>query len=252
MREGGLLYQADKLARASAVVTRYGVPEVIRGAVGDARHGLYVAREIVMPKLLDLCGADLHIHGRERVDFAKGCVLASNHESTLDIPALFVAVPADLFFVAKAEIKWIPIIGQYVQQVGMILINRRRRKDALKRLQQQADRVAAGMCVATFPEGRRMTDGRVHRFKKGAFVLAHAAGVPVVPVAIVGARNVYGAHGPYDPRPGRIDLAFGDPVPTKGLSQEQLPDLIADVHRRVVALHIELGGGGAAESLATD
>ena len=114
-----------------------------------------------------------------------------NHQSSLDIVVAFMVLPVNLRFVAKHVLKYVPFLGWYMWATGMIFVHRGRRGAAMGSLVEAAARVRDGASVLVFPEGTRSRDGNVQAFKKGAFVLASQAGVPIVPVAIEGSGRCF-------------------------------------------------------------
>src|SRR5947209_1191250 len=117
-------------------------------------------------------------------------VYAVNHGSVLDIPVLFAHLPSNFRIVHKRSLYFVPLIGLYLYCCGHIAIDRSKAFRARKSLERAAQRIAAGTSVAVFPEGTRSPDGSVRAFKKGSFVLAIRAGVPVVPVSLAGVKRV--------------------------------------------------------------
>jgi len=174
-------------------------------------------------------------------------IFASNHESALDIWVLLARLPRSVRFVAKAELFEIPIFGAYMRLGGHVAVDRRNRAQAVESLRRAAAVVRGGTSLIVFPEGTRSRDGCVHPFKKGPFVLAKAAGVPVVPVAVSGSGRVT----PKDLVaiwPGVIRLAVGEPVDPA--SHPDKTALLVEVRRRVIALHRAIGGAGGDEAEA--
>jgi 1-acyl-sn-glycerol-3-phosphate acyltransferase len=168
-------------------------------------------------------------------------IFASNHESALDIWVLFQVLPRSFRFVAKQELFEIPVFGAYMRLGGHIPVDRRNRARAVQSLRQAGETVRAGTSLVVFPEGTRSRDGLVHPFKKGPFVVAQAAGVPVIPVAIAGSGRVT----PKDAIavvPGTIRVAVGEPVDPRAFSGKDA--LLVEVRRRVIALHRSIGGLG--------
>jgi 1-acyl-sn-glycerol-3-phosphate acyltransferase len=202
------------------------------------------------PGLLWAGGAKLDVRGLERVDFSKPCVFVVNHQSMLDIPVLFRALPVNLHFIAKKELFSVPFLGWYMTVSGMVPIDRRKTNDAVTVLKKSGARIAAGMNVIAFAEGTRSRTGAIGPFKKGAFMLAIEAQVPVVPVAIEGARDVLPSDG-FSARPGSIRVELGEPIPTVGMVQSDRSALMARAHAEVVRLNLGLGGIGTG-SVAVD
>jgi len=158
------------------------------------------------------------------------CVFVANHQSLFDIPALVLAVPADFRIVAKRELLYVPIFGWALWLAGFIFIDRSDRDKAIRRLEAGARRIRRGGSIVVFAEGTRSPDGRLLPFKKGGFILAIQAGVPIVPVSIRGGREVL-PKGSLRVSPGRIDVIFGAPVATSGYTmadKERLIDLVRD------------------------
>jgi 1-acyl-sn-glycerol-3-phosphate acyltransferase len=168
-------------------------------------------------------------------------VFASNHESALDIWVHLATLPRSFRFIAKKELFELPIFGWYMRIGGHVPVDRHNRTQAVASLRHAAELVRGGTSVVVYPEGTRSRDGRIHPFKKGPFVVALEAGVPIVPVAIsgTGAITPKAAIAVY---PGEARIAWGEAV-----RPSDHPDrvaLLAEVRRRVIALHVECGGAG--------
>ncbi len=178
---------------------------------------LWLARRVWGPGLVYGALARLEVSGRERIDFARPHFFVANHQSWIDIPALFMAVPAPLHFLAKRELEPVPFLGRYIRAMGMIFVDRADRRGATATVTRARDLLRQGGHVASFPEGTRSRNGRLKPFKSGAFGAALDAGVDVVPVAIRGAGRVLPAGG-FKVRPGCIEVRFGTPIPTADLA----------------------------------
>jgi len=170
------------------------------------------------------------------VDVRHAAVYAANHQSQFDIPALVLSMPVDFRAVAKRSLLHVPVFGWALWLAGFIFIDRSNRDQAIKSLDRAADRLRRGTSVAIFAEGTRSPDGALLPFKRGGFVLAIQAGVPVVPVTITGGREVM-PKGRLRIRPGTIAVHFGAPIETKGYTYETRDALIArvraDIERRL-------------------
>jgi 1-acyl-sn-glycerol-3-phosphate acyltransferase len=114
-------------------------------------------------------------------------IYIANHLSQLDIAALVGSIPKGLFFVAKKELSYIPLLAQYMKVMGMIFVDRGNREKAIQSMEEAADKVSKGKNLVTFPEGTRSTTGQLLSFKKGSFVIAQKRNIPIVPIAIFGA-----------------------------------------------------------------
>src|SRR5262245_15529867 len=170
------------------------------------------------------------------LDPRQAAVYAANHQSQFDIPALVLTMPVDFRIVAKRSLLYVPVFGWALWLAGFIFIDRANRDQAIRSLDRAALRLRRGTSVAIFAEGTRSPDGTLLPFKRGGFVLAIQAGVPVVPVTITGGREVM-PKGRLRIRPGVIAVHFGAPIETKDYSYETRDALIArvraDIERRL-------------------
>ncbi|MGB3563280.1 MAG: lysophospholipid acyltransferase family protein [Thermoanaerobaculia bacterium] len=202
---------------------------------GNRRRSLAVARRIWGPSTLALLGGKLEVAGRHRFDFSQAHLVAANHESLIDIPTLFAALPTGLRFLAKQELKQIPFLGWYATTMGMVYIDRHDSGAAAASIDQVSDLLNEAESLVSFPEGTRSRSGEVEPFKTGVFVAAIKAGVPVVPVAISGAAQVLPPDG-LRFRPGVIRVVIGRPIPTVSLSLEDRRELADEVRKKIVEL----------------
>lgn len=217
---------------------------------GFSRHApLWLARRCWAPWGLRLLSAKLHVERPSGVAWDQPHVYVMNHQSMADIPAAFAAVPTDLVFIAKHVLQYVPFLGWYMSAMGMIFVDRRAGERAIRSLQRAATQIRAGTSVLAYPEGTRSPDGRIQAFKKGPFQVALQAGVPIIPVAIEGAQH-YLPRGGFRLRPATIRVKLGAPIPTQGLTADQLEPLMRRVRDAVIELHRELGGAGGDRNVA--
>lgn len=212
------------------------LPALLVGAFAGRAAALRMASRVWAPALLRGAGAKLHVEGSESIDWSRPLILACNHQSMIDVCALFRAVPVPLRFVLKRELAAVPVVGGYARAMGMVFLDRANPRAARGELLSALDTLRDGAAFCAFPEGTRSRDGRIAPFKAGVFQLAIAAGVPVVPVAIQGSGDVLPANG-FRVRPGRIRVRFGAPLPTAGLQADDRRALAARAQQAVAALH---------------
>ena len=158
------------------------------------------------------CGVKVRAHGRERLDPGKAYLFMANHQSQFDILALLAVLdPFQLRWVAKRELRKVPILGLCAQLTHQILVDRESRTQAVAVIRQVKRLLDAGISVLFFPEGTRSKDGQLLPFKPGGFAVAVETGVPVVPVTINGSRRILPS-GDWKVRAGEIEIVFGEPI----------------------------------------
>jgi 1-acyl-sn-glycerol-3-phosphate acyltransferase len=210
----------------------FGVLGIVSGLVD--RHGRLPRRMAVAWARLILrsAGVEIVVSGAGHAP-AGPVVYAANHGSALDIPLLAAALPVDFRFLHKRSLHLIPVIGQYLMVAGHIAIDRAHPFRARKALERAVARLRAGVSLAAFPEGTRSPDPGVRRFKRGAFVLALRAGVPVVPVSLTNVKQVM--PGGLRIHPGAVRMTLHPPVPTLGRNEDEASTLAEEVRLIVAA-----------------
>lgn len=168
----------------------------------------------------------LTVSGRDRLDPDQSYVFAANHESFVDVWALVLAIPHSCRFVAKKELTKVPFFGPAMEDAGHISIDRRNLQSAFGSYDQAAEAIRSGLSAAVFVEGTRSRDGVMLPFKKGPFVLAIRAGVPIVPVLIRGGLENL-PKGSIAVRGLPMSVQFGEPIRTVGLAYEDRDALSA-------------------------
>lgn len=200
--------------------------------VGDRPGGVYDwAQRTWATLLVKAAGVRVELHDAERMRTGEARVFASNHVSWYDVFVLASVLPR-YKFVAKAELFDIPIFGRAARAVGTIPIQRENRKAAFGAYDEAAERIQGGSSVVVFPEGTRGHDYPLRPFKKGPFVLATSAQVPIVPTLVYGTIAIQ----PRDSwriRAGTVHVHFLEPVPTVGLTYHDRDRLSRDVWQRL-------------------
>ena len=130
-------------------------------------------------------GWNIRVEGLSRLPEG-GAILASNHQSLVDIPLFVAALPREVRFLAKRELGRIPVFGYAMAKAGNLFIDREDPRDAVHLVRMATERMDRGQIVVVFPEGTRSRDGTIGGFKPGAFYLARKTGVPLLPVLIDG------------------------------------------------------------------
>jgi 1-acyl-sn-glycerol-3-phosphate acyltransferase len=177
-------------------------------------------------------GARIRVHGVERVARGRSYVYMANHSSLIDTPALFAYLPYQFKIMAKKELFYVPFMGWHLWTSGNFPVDRGNARRTARSIRAVVDGVRGGKSLAVFPEGTRTPDGRLQEFKAGAFKIALRAGVPIVPVTIRGTFRLL-PKTTLAPRPGRVDVFIGEPIPTAGLDDAALPGLIDRTRRAI-------------------
>ena len=181
--------------------------------------------------ILKTTGVHLDVHGLDRLDPGRTYIFVANHQSIYDIPILFWALPFQLRIIAKESLGRLPFLGWHLRRTGHMLVDRRHPGRAVFGWASQL--MSRGLSLVVFPEGTRSRDGRVAPFKGGSFYLALEAGLPVVPLSVIGSRHVM-LKGRLATFPGRVKLVIHDPIETAGLDRSHARSLAERV-RQVLA-----------------
>jgi 1-acyl-sn-glycerol-3-phosphate acyltransferase len=187
-------------------------------------------------RLLWAAGVKVELEGTENLLTDGPQIVVSNHQSWFDVFALAAALPVRYRFVAKQELGEIPVFGRAWKSCGHVSVDRGNRGAAVEALEQAWREVHEDkLTMVLFPEGTRSPDGRLKDFKKGAFVLAVQGQVPLVPVAVLGSREIM-AKGSSRVRSGEIKVRIGNPIPTKGATIRDRNRLLKECWNAIYAL----------------
>ena len=160
--------------------------------------------------ILATTGVTVTVEGLERIVPGKTYVFVANHQSIYDIPVLFWSIPFQLRIIAKESLGRFPVLGPHLKRTGHMLVDRSRPDRA--GIFGWASRLTAnGLSLIVFPEGTRSRTGMMGKFKGGSIMLAMQAGLPLVPISVVGSRHVM-KKGELTTRPGHVTLIVHDPI----------------------------------------
>jgi 1-acyl-sn-glycerol-3-phosphate acyltransferase len=173
-------------------------------------------------------------HGMQNLLKKQSYVYISNHLSHLDTPALAVVLPNQLRFVAKASLQNIPLFGFAAKTAKMIFIDRNNSEKSIETINNTIEDLKNGISVLFFGEGTRSLDGIIKPMKKGGVILALKAGLPIVPITIVGSDRLLGS-GKLYVKSGIIKIIAGDPIDTKEYSEQTLNALIEKTQSVILA-----------------
>lgn len=193
------------MVRAAAWTLKVCAPTVLEATVGRVRRDVCDDRIAWWSRrLVDDVGVRVEVAGRAHLEGFTPCVVMSNHQSLYDVPVLYQLLPGSVRMVAKKELFRIPIFGGAMRAGEFVEVDRENRARAVASLAHARTLFDSGVSVWIAPEGTRSPDGHLGPFKKGGFVLAEEARVPVLPISIDGTCRILPAR--------TTDLHFGERV----------------------------------------
>jgi 1-acyl-sn-glycerol-3-phosphate acyltransferase len=210
-----------------------GFPLLLLSAVTGNTNFIYNAGLMGARMALWLAGVKVIVKGRENIPAGRAVVFMSNHQSNCDPPALAVSLPRVLIL-AKKEVFRIPVLGRGMRMRGFIPVDRKSRERAFAAVDQAVESLKKGYSFLVFPEGTRSRDGRLQAFKKGVFVMAIKAGVPIMPISVSGGSKIM-RKGEFAVHPGTLRITVHDPVPTAHCSVADRAKVEAQVRHAILA-----------------
>lgn len=191
--------------------------------------------------ILKTTGVTVDVEGLDRITPGTTYVFVSNHQSIYDIPVIFASLPYQLRIIAKDSLAKFPVLGWHLRRGGHLFVDRKN-PDRSGILDRWRALVQDGLSLIIFAEGTRSVDGRVARFKAGSFMLALEAGLPIVPLAVVGTKHVM-KKGRLRTEPGHARLVVHAPIQPPTVASPSVRDakaLADQVHAVVEASVVRL------------
>lgn len=195
----------------------------------------FVPGKMWAPVILWLLGVKVRVYGVENIDDDIPSIFVANHASFLDIPACVMSIPVRLNFIAKKELKKTPVIGWYVSATGQIFIDRTNKQQAQRSLEKAALRIQEGKHVLSYAEGTRSKDGEVKLFRRGAFTIAQAGDISIIPVALKGAYECLPS-GSFKVNRGTIHVMIGRPFKPSDFPDDTIEALAERARQRVIEM----------------
>jgi 1-acyl-sn-glycerol-3-phosphate acyltransferase len=181
-------------------------------------------------------GVQVNAHGAEKIAPDGSYVFVSNHLSYMDTPVVLANIPVQFRFLAKSGLFKIPLMGTHLARAGHIPVPRDDARAAVKTMNQAAQVMRErGTSLLIFPEGGRSQTGDLAAFKEGAAYIAIRAGVPLVPIALKGTREVL-PFGSGEVRAGTVTMRIGDPIPTDQVQLRDRGRITAELRNQIASM----------------
>lgn len=187
-------------------------------------------------KLLKIAGITVTVKGKENLPQDSNVLFVSNHQGNFDIPILLNALNKRVAFVAKKEIKKMPFIGEWMNIVNCIFIDREDVRQSVRAINRGAKQIKNGQAMVIFPEGTRSKDGKLNEFKPGSLKLAVKADAKIIPVTINGSINAM-RKGDLLIKPAEVTLTIGEPITLE--PEERDTTLITKKVRYIIEKNLE-------------
>ena len=191
----------------------------------------------------------VRMQGWENVEPGRPYIFCANHLSLIDTPVIFGKLPVQFRILAKRGLFRIPFLGWHLRRSGHLPVDRNNPRAARRSFERAAQKIRDGNSLFIFAEGGRSRDGRLQPFKAGPFLLAIKAGAPVVPVAILGTREVLPI-GSICIRPGQVEVVVKKPISTAGMTRKDADRLANEVGEQIARCLPEEGLDAASHHLS--
>ena len=215
-----------------------GPPLLLAAFITRSPAVLYRGAHIGVRLGLRLSGIRTRVEGIGYLQRNRAAVYAVNHTSNVEPPILFDTLNPlfpKLRILYKAELRKLPVLVRAFDLAGFVPLERGNPEQSLPAIDKAAQSLAEGNSFLIFPEGTRSRSGELLPFKKGGFIMAIKGQAPVVPVAILGARNAMRKGSPWI-RPVDVHVRLGPPIETVGLSLEDREQLVNRARGEVARL----------------
>ena len=172
---------------------------------------------------LALC--KVKVIGRENLDPKQSYVFVANHQGAFDIFLVYGFLNQNIKWVQKQSLRKIPLVGKASEIAGHVFVDNSSAASRVATIQKAKKQIVDGVSIVMFPEGSRTRNGKLGRFKRGAFQIAIDMKLPIVPITINGSYDVMRV-GSYIIRPCKMELIIHKPIPTENLTDNDIPALV--------------------------
>lgn len=176
------------------------------------------------------------LEGEHNVKPGQSYIVTANHQSLLDITALYGWLPLDFRWVMKKELRSVPFLGYYCYVAGHVFIERKAPEAAIRSINEAKQKITGGVSILFFPEGTRSNDGQLMEFKKGAFKFAQDLGLPILPVTINGSKNAL-PNNTIDLFPAHCTVTIHKPIEVDEINNMTMDELISST-KKIIASNL--------------
>lgn len=201
---------------------------------GNKTIAMWGPRKVWAPLVLFVAGVKLDVEGKENIPKNENFIFVANHASQMDIPIIFTVIPRPVYFLAKQELRKIPVFGLAMSVLGVIFVDRKNREKAKKSIQKAGEIIRSGRDVITFPEGTRTKTGEIGLFKKGSFAISKDAKVDLIPITIIGSRKIIPS-GSFRIKSGKVFVKIGKPISHLDFNDKSTVDYANHVQRIITS-----------------
>ena len=182
-------------------------------------HSMKIVR-FAFRTIIFLSGVHLDVTGLEGVPPDEACLFVGNHRGFFDVAATYALTKRPMGFVAKIEMKKIPLLNVWMYRIRCLFLDRSNIREGLKMVLAGVAQIKEGVSIFIFPEGTRSKEDKMLPFKEGALKIADKSDCLIIPVAIQGSSAIFDDHLPFIKK-GTITLQYGTPIRPSELSKEQ-------------------------------
>jgi len=193
---------------------------------------LYTPVRVFIRAGLAMVGVRVEVNGLERLEPKQTYIFTPNHQSLIEVPLWVAYLGRNIAYLGKKEVFKYPIFGYGIRLVGVVPVDRSNSPAAVESAKLATENIRRGKSYVVYPEGTRSRDGGLLPFKKGAFMMAIDAGVPVVPITISGATRIM-PKGQIKIFPSTVRVTIHEPISTSGYSKANIAELITQTRDKI-------------------
>jgi 1-acyl-sn-glycerol-3-phosphate acyltransferase len=174
----------------------------------------------------------VEVSGLERLDPNQTYIFTPNHQSLIEVPLFVAYLGRNPAYLGKKEVFKYPVFGYGIRLIGVVPVDRSNSPAAVESAKLATENLRRGKSYVVYPEGTRSRDGHLLPFKKGAFMMAIDAGVPIVPVTVSGATKIM-PKAKVKVFPSTVRLTIHEPISTAGYSKENVVELMERTRAKI-------------------